>query len=106
MPLIKLEKPIDFEGERITEINLDLDGLTGTDIINAEREASPMIQVHTAKELTKEFQVLIAARASKRPKELFLKLGARDFARVTLTVQNFFIGSESEVTQDEALAKT
>lgn len=99
---IKLVQPIDFEGECITEIQLDLESLTGADLISAEREASPSVQVNLAKELTKEYQVLVAARASKRPKELFLKLGAKDFTRITLTVQNFFVASESAEPENEA----
>lgn len=98
---IKLYRPIDFEGERITEIKLDLEGLTGADLISVEREASPAVQVNVAKELTKEYQILVAARASKRPKELFLQLSAKDFTRVTLVVQNFFVASESVETVSE-----
>jgi len=100
MTTIKLYKPIDFEGERVTKIDLDLEGLTGYDLISVEREASPELKVNMAKELTKEYQVLVAARASKKPKELFLKLHAKDFTRVTLTVQNFFLASESAAASE------
>ncbi|MCY9764732.1 phage tail assembly protein [Paenibacillus alvei] len=93
-----LIKPIVFQGEEVKEIQLDLDSLTGEDIIYADRQfllSNEMNQGITVKETTKEFLMFVGARAAKQPGELFYRLSAKDFSRVTLRVQNFLLVEES-----------
>lgn len=94
MKTIKLYKPFDFNGEKITEIKMDLEALTAEDMIEAERMASPSVQMAMLKEYMKEYQILVAARAAKKPEGMFLKLKAKDFSRVTIAVQNFLVSEE------------
>lgn len=91
---ITLKKPIEFEGQKHNEINLDFDSLTGADILTAEQmytRSNLSNAGNMAKEFSKEYQIHVAARAANLPVELFLKLGALDFSVITVAVQNFFL---------------
>ncbi|MFU1797379.1 phage tail assembly protein [Paenibacillus azoreducens] len=98
MEQIVLYKPVEFEGETIKEFPMDLDGLTAADMLTVERQfdmAAPGNESTFSKELSKEYQLITAARAANKPVELFYKLSARDFTRITLKVQLFFAEAES-----------
>ena len=97
MEKIELHKPVEFDGESFTEISLDLDGLTAGDMINVERQYNSLAAENAtmfSKELSKEYQLITAARAAKMPLEFFYLLSARDFTRITVRVQNFFTGAD------------
>lgn len=97
-----LLKPITFQGKEIKEISLDLAALTGMDMIAAEREfirSMPDNERVALKELSKEYQTLVAARASNMPVEFFDQLGLKDFSRVTIGVQRFLLESELEIEE-------
>lgn len=94
----RLIKPIQFDGETIEEINLELDSLKGNDLLLVERQFLAMGDQNQAmmlKELSKEYQVVVAARAAKLPVEFFQEISAKDFSRITMQVQNFFVDGES-----------
>lgn len=93
MPTIELKKPIEHEGQTVNEIELDLDGLTGEDLIQAESEHSMMTGgVTSVPELSKSYLMHVAARAAGLPVETIRGLGARDVTQVTMEVQNFLLG--------------
>lgn len=97
MSKIELFKPVEFDGVTYNEINLDLDGLTAGDMINVERQYNSLAAENAttfSKELSKEYQLITAARAAKMPLEFFYLLSARDFTKVTVRVQNFFTGAD------------
>lgn len=97
MKKIELHKPVEFDGETFTEISLDLDGLTGEDMLSVDRQYSSLSFENAttlSKELSKEYQLLTASRAAKMPVEFFYKLSARDFTRVTIRVRDFFTGMD------------
>lgn len=89
-------KPFTFEGKEYKEISLDLDALTGADMLLAERQFNAIEGNNQTfvpvKELSKEFQSIIAAMAAKLPFEFMKALPANDFAKVTTQVQNFLLG--------------
>jgi len=89
-----LRRPITFDGQEYTQINLDFDRLTGEDILNCDRQyaASQGSQLFF-RESDKAYQAIVAARAAGVPVELIKSLYAKDFTRVTLRAQNFLIGS-------------
>jgi hypothetical protein len=96
--VIKLRTPIMFEGETVSELALDLDSLSGEDMIQAER-AVGVVQtgsINLVNEMSKEYQAVIAAKASGKPVELIRQLKAKDFSEVTLTVQDFLLDMDSE----------
>ena len=90
-------RPVEFEGTEYKQIDFDLESLTGNDMLAVERQflASGVNQSVMVKEFNKEYQALVAARAAKLPFEFFQSIGARDFSRVTIAVQNFFLEAES-----------
>ncbi|TGV29902.1 phage tail assembly protein [Mesorhizobium sp. M00.F.Ca.ET.186.01.1.1] len=92
-PVYKLSRPFSFDGTEYTELKLDLDDLTGEDLIACERQLNATTDdVVFVKELSKPYLALVAARAAKVPVELIRKLPGKDFSKVTMQVQNFLLG--------------
>ena len=91
---IKLSKPITYEDIEYTVLRLDLDGLTGNDLLKAEKEFVLAGGRANVPELSKGYLSIVAAKASKVPTELIHALPARDFSRVTLAAQDFLFGME------------
>ena len=99
---IKLAKALSVRGESLTELELDLDKLTGQDIIEVEK------QIDTAgdgralvlPEYSKVYLAAVAARALKVPREALNMLTARDFTRLTQAVQNFLMRPDLETEED------
>lgn len=95
---VTLRKPFTFEDKEYKELSLDFDKLGGVDILEAEkayiRENPSSGPNTTVKELSKGFQVHVAAAASNVPVEVIVKLGAKDFVEVTLQTQNFLLREE------------
>jgi hypothetical protein len=88
----KLSKPIEVDGKKIESLSLDLEGLTGQDIISCEyefRDRSRPGEIIELIEVNKLFLTILAARAAKVPFELITKLSAKDFCRITVEVQAF-----------------
>jgi hypothetical protein len=86
-----LSKPFSFEDKEYKELNIDLDSLTGRDIINAAQEARTLEGPVPVPELSKAYHAVIAAKAAKVPVEMLLKLPAKDFSKITLLVENFLL---------------
>lgn len=88
---IKLSKPIIFEGKEYTELTLDLDGITGRDLLKVEAEARIIAGSAAAlvAELSKSYHAVVAAKAAGVPVDLILALPAKDFTKITVAVQNF-----------------
>ncbi|MBQ8693076.1 MAG: phage tail assembly protein [Synergistaceae bacterium] len=99
---IKLTRELSVRGESLTELELDLDKLTGQDIIEVEK------QIDTAgdgralvlPEYSKVYLAAVAARALKVPREALNMLTARDFTRLTQAVQNFLMRPDLETEED------
>ncbi|MEA5034032.1 phage tail assembly protein [Cloacibacillus evryensis] len=88
---IKLSKEMEFEGKKYEALDLDLDALTGRDLINAEKEASVML-FRPATDIDKTYQVCVAALACRVPSDMLMSLPGRDFSKITSEVQNFLLG--------------
>ena len=79
-----LSKEYEFEGQKYTEIELNLDVLTGKDVSAVKREwaragnISPLVAVDT------DFCVYLAAKAAKLP--------AKDYCAIGQEVSNFLLG--------------
>lgn len=89
---IQLEKPHTFEGKEYAELELDLEGLSGNDLISANREARSFGDNSPVIELSKTYHVAVAAKAAKVPIDLILSLPAKEFTTVTMAVQDFLLG--------------
>jgi len=109
METYKLYKPITFEGEDITEIQLDLDGLSQDDLAKAERTARTMLAKKEAlavPETNKKYLSCVAATAASRPLNVIKLLGAKDYTQVCLLVQNFLLDGDSEEDEEDPNSKT
>lgn len=89
--IIKLSKPVEWEGERVEELNLNLDDLTGIDLEAAEREWVMSGGVGMA-ETSKIYLLAVAARATGKRVEVLRRLSAKDYTKVSVMVQNFLLG--------------
>lgn len=84
--VFKLIKPFEFEGELIEEVYLDLDSLTGKDIMDASKGVESFVQ-----ETNKTYLANIAAIAMKRPKEIMYYMSAKDATAICYFVMDFLI---------------
>ncbi|SDD89831.1 phage tail assembly protein [Sporomusa acidovorans] len=89
---IPFRKPFTFEGKEYTEMKLDLDKLTGKDVIDAESEARAMGVRAVMLESSKVYQAILAARAAGVTIDLIQALPAKEFSSVTGEVQGFLLG--------------
>lgn len=92
MEKVVLSKPFVFEEKEYQEIVMDLEALTGRDLITAANTAKTLGDPAPVAELSKAYLAAVAARAAKVPVDLIMSLPAKDFVAVTLTVQNFLLG--------------
>ena len=85
---VKLSKEYDLDGKMVKEIELNFADLTGKDILDAE-QTTVMIdnQMGNMLELSKAYQINIAAKASGIPAEELKKLNLADFTKLTMEVQ-------------------
>ena len=87
---VKLSRPCKMGDKEITALDLDLEGLTGEDLVKAEREflASNAGFVGVPS-LQTEYQINLAARAAKVPAEDIRSLPAKDNLALVAEVNRF-----------------
>lgn len=88
---IVLSRPFTFDGKEYTELILDLDSLTGRDLLKAEAEARIISGPSPVSEFSKSYNAVVAAKAAKVMVDMIFDLPAKDFTRVTLLVQDFLL---------------
>ena len=86
---VKFKKEYDFEGKKYGAVELDLENLTGKDLIDVERNCRAMGDASLAITLSTQFHLLVAGKASKLPVEFFYQLNIGDASKVAATVQGF-----------------
>lgn len=91
---IVFSNPVEFEGKKYTDLTIDLDSLTGNDLLAVEREVRAMGDKNPVPELSKQYLAAVGARAAKVPVEMVLSLPAKYFSKITLLVQGFFVPEE------------
>lgn len=104
MEIVKLSKPLIYEGETINEIKLDLDNLSVIDLERCERQARTMLkrkETMAVPETSKKYQSCVAAKASGLTIDAIRSLSARDYTAVCLEVMNFLLGGDSEEDDEE-----
>lgn len=89
---ITLSKPYEFDGVTYNELEIDLDALTGRDVVAAKREWARQGNVAAVISIDLEFATFLAAKAARKPYEFFDALPAKDYCRVAQEVINFLIG--------------
>jgi hypothetical protein len=104
--IVKLKEPIKLggisgNGQTITELDLKLETLKGSHIIELETGFRRLYRGEyvPVTNLDARYQIMVAGRVSGyNPIELAEALSAPDFVEVTTTVQNFLLGSGSAET--------
>ena len=103
---IKLTKAINFHGENLKELDLNLEGLTGNDLINAEKQAMIDENLPMVTDFTRVYQIAIAAQALKMPVEVLRELPIKAFTKITSEVQRFLLDSASSGTEEAEIPAT
>ena len=85
-------KPVNFEGQEIKSIKMDLDSLTGRDISQVKSQWAHAGNFSPVPAADTDFCVMVAARASKQPLELFDVMPAKEYLGITQKVSNFLMG--------------
>lgn len=86
-------KPFKFEGQEYTGLDLNLDDLTGKDLLNVESEMAAKGLQAIMPEISKAYQMHVAARAAKVPFELIEALPIKEASGITMKVVNFLFAS-------------
>ena len=93
---IELKKAINTGGKLIKELNLDLDKLTGSDLIEAEKEVMISDNTPLVMDFNRSFLITIAAKAAGIATDALKSLNIRDFSKITNEVQRFLTGTGSD----------
>lgn len=90
-----LKRPIKFEGEEVTELNLDFEKLNGEDLLTCvkiARQIDPEESVTAVvRAFTMSYQIAVAAAAAGVTPDLIKALKGADFTQVTQQAANFLI---------------
>jgi hypothetical protein len=99
---VKLKKALSHKGEELLELDIPLENLTGTDLIEVEQQLARSGKIALMADFSKVYLIRVAGRAAKIPAEVLENLSARDFTVVTNRVQGFLMGSDSETDETES----
>lgn len=92
---VKFGKQYIFDGDIYTELDLSrINDLTSRDMIEAEKRLNRTGDVSLVKEMTLEYALYIAAKATNLPVEFFYDLRPSDALKVKNRVQVFFYGAD------------
>ena len=91
--IVKLTRPIDVMGKPVDELSLDLDSVTGADLMAAymyaDAESKPGASAHSV-----ALCVMVGSRACKISPPALLSLCAHDFNRIVVEVQPLLEASD------------
>ena len=104
--IIQLTKPINFHGKNLKELELDLEGLTGNDLINAEKQAIADENLPMVTDFSRAYLAAIAAQALKMPVEVLRNLPVKEFTKIVNEVQRFLLASASFGTEEAEMQAT
>ena len=88
------KKPFNWEGKDHKEIDFNFGGLTGNDALSIETEMEQNNEYPLAPEVSKSYQLRMAARAGGVPSDLIAALPFQDFNRITNAARNFLVGQD------------
>lgn len=99
-----LSTPVEFDGETVTEINMDLESLSAGALERAEKQARMMLgkkeQMHVP-ETNKKYLSCVAAKAAGAKVDLIKSLSGKDYTQVCLLVQNFLLDGDSDMEDEQ-----
>ena len=92
---ISLSKPLSVRGETFTELNLDLSGMTGRDLLDVEEGLKAKGINVPAWEYSRSFLAALAAKSLGIPSAALSELSIKDFNAVINEVLLFLAGQDS-----------
>lgn len=102
---IQLKKAITHKGQELQELDVDLDRLTGNDLIDVEEQAMRAgNNAFSATDFSRVYLIAVAARAAKIPVEVLRMMNAHDFNKVVTEVRNFLTLTDSDESNGEGEA--
>ena len=104
--VIKLRREYKFGAKNIKEIVLDLEELSGQDLVFAEKEYKARNKGATVKELEDGWALTVASKASGIKYGDFLKLNARDCVKIVNAVRGFLQSTDSEEIEEAEVVET
>ncbi len=103
---IVLKKALSISGKSIKELDLDLEKLSGNDLIDSEKEVMISDNTPFVMDFNRSFLITIASKAAGLPSEALRGLNIRDFTKITNEVQRFLTGTGSDETNTAETSKT
>lgn len=91
MAILELKKPTHINGEEVTEISYDLEGLTGRDSAQAIRELAKREIIVSMTEVDQNYHAAMFAIAAGISIEDVQQLSAKDYQRACIAVRDFFL---------------
>ena len=88
-PLYTLKDPINFDGDLVSELKLDLEALKSADIDKAEQIFNAKKYKAPVMEMSKKYNIIVAHLSCDYPIEFFDQLSARDYQQIFLKVMGF-----------------
>ena len=103
---IQLTKTLSFRGNNLNELELDLEGLTGNDLINAEKQTIADENLPMVTDFSRAYLAAVAAQALKMPVEVLRDLPVKEFTKIVNEVQRFLLASVSSATDGAEIQAT
>ena len=97
---IQLKKAIMHKGQVLQELDVDLDRLTGNDLIDVEEQVLRTGSPIQSTDFSRVYLIAVAARALKIPVEVLRMMTARDFNKVVTEVRNFLTLTDSDENEE------
>lgn len=94
---VQLKKALKHKGEELHELDIPLENLTGSDLIEVEQQLFKSGKVALMPDYSKVYLIRVASRAARIPVEVLEGLSARDFTVVTNKVQTFLMEPDSGI---------
>ncbi len=94
--VLRLSKPVLYNGEEITELSFDFDSLTGADALNIEEELGMLRKpMYFGAVNDGNYLIRVAARACTKPVgvDFFYKIPIKDFDQARNRARFFLLGA-------------
>lgn len=95
--ILKFRKPYKFEGREYTEVDLSaMEDMTAADLCDMGRIMTRLGIVNPVSEMTVDYAIYMAARASGKPVEFFQGLPTKEGIKLKNMVTGFLYGGDGE----------
>ena len=93
---IELSRPIKYRENELSELEIDLERLTGYELLDAEEELRRQGITVSVWDYSRPFMIQLASRAMHIPVEILKGMNAMDFMKVCNVVSGFLLGVDTE----------